>query len=157
MYAVTIQSWRRLVLRIVIPFGVLTAIFVVWPILFDGLNFHESVRWFPWSFYLGLIAFLLAFLFVACPLIGYFRAKRQGVLGPNHFGLSPEGIRVESPKGQSLVYWSAVKRMAATKSRFFLFFGPVNALVLPRRAFESQAGFEAAQTEARVLLTGRGH
>jgi len=153
IYAVTTQSWRRLALRILILIGVLVAVFVVLPIVLDGLTFRESVRSFPWNFYFGLTAFLLLFLFGASPLIGFFRAKRQNLLGPHQLTLSNEGVRVESPKGQSLVYWSAIQRTTATRSRLFLFIGPMSALIFPRRAFRDQTSFEAAIGEAKGLWT----
>jgi hypothetical protein len=151
IYAVTFQSWRRLVLRVVILFGILIAIFISLPIIIDGQSLRESVRWFPWDIYLGLIAFLLLFLFGAGPLIAYFRAKRQGALGPNVLALSDDGVRFEGPKGESLIYWHAFTRFVATRSRFLLFIGPANALVLPKRAFADQMSFEAFghETERR--------
>jgi hypothetical protein len=149
IYAVTIQSWRRVALKILLPIGVLAAVFVAIPIALDGLTFRESVRSFPWDFYLGLTVLLLLFVFGVCPLIGFFRAKRQGLLGPVQLTLSNEGVRVESRKGQSLVYWSAIPRTIATKSRLFLFIGSVTALVLPRRAFGDQKSFETAMSAAK--------
>jgi hypothetical protein len=152
MYAVTFQSWRRIVLKILILFGALIAAFIALPMITNGLTFRESAYWFPWDFYLGLVLFLLLFIFGACPPISYFRSKRQGFLGPNHIGLSSDGARLEGPKGQSLVYWSAVKHLVETKSRLFLFIGPSNAIVIPKRAFADQAGFEAAIGEAKAHL-----
>jgi hypothetical protein len=96
-----------------------------------------------------LTVLLLLFVFGVCPLIGFFRAKRQGLLGPVQLTLSNEGVRVESRKGQSLVYWSAIPRTIATKSRLFLFIGSVTALVLPRRAFGDQKSFETAMSAAK--------
>jgi hypothetical protein len=139
-----------------ILFGVLIAAFIALPMITDGLSLRESAYPFPWDFYLGLILFLLLFIFGACPLISYFRLKRQGYLGPNHIGLSNDGARLDGPKGQSLVYWSAVKRLVQTKSRLFLFIGPSNAIVVPKRAFADQGGFEAAIGEAKALLNASG-
>lgn len=150
LYAVTFQSWRRLIGRVLVLFGILIAIFIAVPIILDGLSFLESVRWFPWDFYLGLIGFLLLFLFGVCPLINYFRLKRQGVLGPNYFEFADDGVRLESPKGKLLVYWNAVTRFVTSQTRFLLFIGPANALVVPRRAFESQAGYEASISDAKA-------
>ena len=152
LYAVTFQSWRRILLKIFILFGVLIAAFIALPMITDDLSLRESAYWFPWDFYLGLIVFLLLLIFGACPLISFFRLKRQGFLGPNHIGLSKEGARLEGPKGESLIYWSAVKPLVETKSRLFLFVGPSNAIVLPRRAFVDQAGLSAAVGEAKAFL-----
>ena len=150
MYAVTFQSWRRLALKILILFGVLIAAFIALPIIMDGESLRETVCWFPWGFYLGLVAFLLLFLFGACPLISYFRLKRQGLLGPNQFEFSNDGVRLETRKGESLIYWSAVTRFVTTKNRLFLFIGPANALVLPRRAFGDQGSFNAVIANAKA-------
>src|SRR5215213_5944016 len=105
MYSVTMQSWRRLLFRIVVLIGILVAVFIALPMVLDRVSFRESVSWFPWNFYLGLTAFLVFFLFGVCPLIAYFRSKRNGDLGPNRLKFSDEGVRIESPKGESLVYW----------------------------------------------------
>jgi hypothetical protein len=151
MYAVTFQSWRRLILKIVILFGILIAVLIAISMFLDGASLNESVSWFPWDFYLGLVIILLLFIFCVCPLIAYLRTRRQGALGPNYFGWSDEGVRFENRKAKSLVYWSAVKRVVATKRRVFLFFGPANALVLPRRAFDDRESFDAAAREANAF------
>jgi YcxB-like protein len=153
MYAVTLQTWRRPAARILILIGALVVIFLAIPVLFDGVSLQESIDWFPWLFYAGLTAFLLLFVFGACPLIAYYRSKCQEELGPNRFEFLDEGLRVQGPKAQSLVYWSAVKRVTATKNRLFIFIGPALAFIVPSRAFRDQAAFEAAFAEAKARST----
>jgi hypothetical protein len=156
IYAVTFRSWRRILLRISILFGILIALFIALPVA-DGSTFWESVSWFPWRMYLGLVAFLLGFLFGICPLISYIHAKRQGTVGPHFIGLSKEGLRLKSPQGESLVYWSGVKRIVASRSRLFAFISPSSAIILPRRAYDSQASFQDARDEVNLHFKAAKH
>lgn len=149
IYAVTLHSWRTYAFRILILFGILMVIFIVL-LLLDGATIRESLSWFPFGLYLGLAAFLLAFLMGVAPLISYFRSKRQGTLGPNHIIATDEGVRIDGPKGQSLVYWSAFQRIVIAGNRLLLFIGPVQAFVFPKRVFPDEASFAACVKEAEA-------
>lgn len=118
--------------------------FVVEWLLLDGRTFWQAQAelWAEWdiSIYAGLFYFV--FLIGLCPLFSYFRTRRQGLLGPNRFSFNDGGVRVESPKADSLVFWPTFKRVVFTKQRLFLFVTPASAFILPRRAFDNQAEFE---------------
>jgi hypothetical protein len=152
MYAIAAQLWRRLAIRVIVLALIFFAVVVALPVVLDGVSFTRSVAWLPWRFGAGLTALMLVYYLGICPLIGYLRLRRQrGGLGPHRFKLLEEGIGVEGSRGQSLVYWRGLKRVAATKHRIFLFLSPATALILPRRAFESDAQFDRWAERAKEL------
>src|SRR5436190_4950483 len=142
LYSVTIRSWRHILLRILISMGIMGLVFLAIPIVVDGATLRQSASWFPLELVLGLSAFLLLFIVGICPSIFYIRMRRQGLLGPNRTSFSDEGVKVESTKAQSLVFWPAFNRIAVTKARLFMFTTPASAIILPKRAFQGEAEFE---------------
>lgn len=149
IYAVTFQSWKRIVFKILSLFAILVGALIGLFSLMDGSSVVEQVQSFPWKFYSGLIASLLLFVFLVAPAISYLRARRRGLLGPHQISVLDDGIKVESPQGESLLYWSAITRLVATSKRLFLFVSPVNALIVPRRAFANQDDFDDSIVQAR--------
>src|SRR5215212_2803208 len=148
MFAVTAQAWRRTVLVVAIIVAMMAIVVAGLPVVLDGVSVQDSLAWVPWQICLWVGVVLLLFYFAACPLIGYARLKRQGLLGLHRFTLLDDGVRVESPRGETLAYWQGLKRVTATPSRLFLFVGPTMAFVLPRRAFHDPAEFDVAVADA---------
>lgn len=147
LFAVAAQSWRALLL-IIFTGEALILVFIVGLSLFDGANLAAAVDWFPWEMLAWIALLWIVTFFAIAPLIGYVRAKRQGLLGPHKLWLVDTGVRVESSKGESLVYWSGFRRVIATRHRLCLFLRMRAAVVVPRSAFRSHADFENFATVA---------
>ena len=147
IYGAMLHGWRRLA-RLLIVVELLWIVLIVGINLADDATFYEAIRWIDWKLLLigGLV--LIAFWFGLCPLLGYWRIKGAGVLGPSRFSLVDRGIRIESPKAESVVYWSGIRRTIQTSSRFYLFLVTTGAIIIPRRAFDSDAAYRAWIDEA---------
>ncbi len=149
LFAVAIQSWRRILLIIILGEAVLFAVMVGLAVIIDGESLKEAVHWIPWKM-LALVALVwIATFAVLSPVLGYARMRRQGSLGPHFYWLCDQGVRAETPSGRTLVYWSAFRRVFATKYRLYLFLRSRGALIMPRRAFDSEENFEAFAAAAR--------
>ena len=143
LLAVAAHSWRTLLMIILVGEAVLIAVLAGIDVVMGDATILDAIRWIPW-WLLATVAVVwgVTFLFVA-PLIGYIRARRQRILGPNLVSFRGDGIQLEGRQGQSLVYWSAIKRVVANRTRPYLFIRSRVAIVVPRRAVESDAEFEA--------------
>lgn len=148
LYAVAFHSWLSLLIRILLLPGLVLVLLAILTV-FGGTSLIDSVLGFPWEFILGLMGLIILIRMAVAPLANYFDGRRARNLGPIRFELRGEGIRVEARDGQTLVYWSAVKRVKATKSRLFLFTGQALAFVVPMRAFSNRGEFEAEVIRAR--------
>jgi len=148
IYGAYIHGWPRLI-RLLIIIEILWMVLMIGVSLFDGWSLSGAIIWMNWRLLVfGGIA-LVAFWIVVCPLIGFWRAKRAGLLGPNEFSMVEKGIRAQTPKSDSVVYWSAIRRTVRTPSHFYLFLVTAGALIIPRRAFENEAAFGAFVNTAR--------
>jgi hypothetical protein len=65
--------------------------------------------------------------------------------------IDEQGVHATTNKGSSSLKWSAIEKVAQTEDAFYLYVGPVNAHVIPRRAFESRAAFEEFTSNVRRL------
>ncbi len=148
LYAVTLQSWRSHLVRL-LPLPAIVLIILIVLAAVGGSSVAESVLEFPWEFILGLVALILVLRAGVVPFANYLDGRRNRDLGPIRFELSGEGIRIEARDGKSILYWSAVRRVKATKNRLFLFTGPALAYILPRRAFSEDTDFAQAVEQAR--------
>jgi hypothetical protein len=72
-----------------------------------------------------------------------FAAKRSPFHAPQSFGLYPTALVVSSPKGKSEVPFSSFSDLKRDDQRMYFFMTPRLAYVVPRRAFDSDADFEA--------------
>jgi hypothetical protein len=84
---------------------------------------------------------IVAFWFGLCPFLAYLRVKRAGAGGPNTFALTDQGIRLQTPRSESVVYWNAVRRTVSNSQRLYLFFSSPGAIIVPRRSFASDDDF----------------
>lgn len=148
LYGALLYGWRRFV-RILI---IVELLWITLSVGVDLLNGATAARAFSapnWTI-LGIGGVLLAaFWFGLCPLLGYFRIKRAGLLGPNRLTLSERGVRLESPKSESLIYWAAIRRMTLTASRLYLYLITYGTIIVPRRCFADESAFGAWAATAR--------
>jgi hypothetical protein len=65
------------------------------------------------------------------------------LIGPRRLTLSPGLLNYSTPISQMLNRWSGVERIAIGRDAFYVYLSSVQAIVVPRRAFGSDAEFTA--------------
>jgi len=65
--------------------------------------------------------------------------NNKSLLGHNTIELTPEGILGKSLAGESKINWSSVDKISQNDKYIFIYIGTVNALVIPKHAFSSNA------------------
>jgi hypothetical protein len=63
--------------------------------------------------------------------------------------IAEDGIHGSSPKGTSILNWSALTKVAESDTDLYLFVGPMNAIVIPRKAVQSADEYERFAAELR--------
>jgi hypothetical protein len=63
--------------------------------------------------------------------------ESKGYFGPCSLSIAAEGIVETKPNGESKRKWAAVTRIVVTSQHVFVYTSPVEAFILPRRAFDS--------------------
>ena len=76
-------------------------------------------------------------------------ARRNPLYAPQTFSLTGDGLRVSSPKGMSELPWTTFRDVKCVDDRLFMFLSDRLAYVVPRRAFDSDAGFQAFAAAAQ--------
>jgi len=147
LYAVNFRAWRTYLKIVAVLETIFIALILVLPLI-DGATLLQAIEQADWWFALGMGLILLIFYAGFCPLIGYFRSKRQKVLGPNYFSFDGEGVSVENAKAKSVVFWSGITRVLRSDTRLFLFIRPGVAFIIPRRALPSFEAFSMLAEEA---------
>ncbi len=113
----------------------------------DGRQFMEAAKDL-WAFYLLPILFLIIYI----PLFK-FQTRRyynkylkegdsSGFFGKWSLSLEDDGIHVANPESQSILFWPSFKKIIMTPDYLFLYTSGITALVIPRRAFESEKDLE---------------
>jgi hypothetical protein len=78
-------------------------------------------------------------------------------LGPTRIRLQPEGVITTSPIGTSVLDWSAFSEITTTSDYVFLQLDSLSAIIVPRRAFNTEAGFEDFVAAARSFKESAAH
>jgi hypothetical protein len=65
--------------------------------------------------------------------------------------LSNEGLFVRSPDSESCYFWRGIERIDATATHAFFYLLTIQAVIVPARAFRSEAQFSAFVEYARAL------
>lgn len=65
----------------------------------------------------------------------------RNLVGERRIAISPEYVVCSSPGTQQVARWSGVERVLIEKNYLFIFITALDALVLPRRAFNSEQHF----------------
>ena len=80
----------------------------------------------------------------------YSATKSKGVLGKHTLVIEPSGVTEKSTVAESKSTWSGIERIEDDSQYVYIFTGPLQAQVIPKRAFrsneESQTFLEAAKT-----------
>jgi hypothetical protein len=68
--------------------------------------------------------------------------------------LNPEGVLQITPLATSLIDWAAVERICQTDVYAFIYISPLEAYVIPERAFRNEGEFHAFADQARAFHQG---
>jgi hypothetical protein len=77
------------------------------------------------------------------PLLLHRSLRRQGLLEPMTISIGPEHLLVRAARADTRIKWSAIKRIKLMRNRLFVFSSKTVAHIVPRRAFSSDADFNA--------------
>ena len=91
---------------------------------------------------LMLVCFIVA-LWAVLALLTMISRRNKPFICQKTITLGDEGFIVESQYGRSETRWTAVQKLARTRTRFFIYLGQASALVIPRRAFENKTNWDA--------------
>ncbi|MEN3929721.1 YcxB family protein [Microvirga sp. W0021] len=115
----------------------------------------------PFSMYLGTA------LYYALIMLGYRLTKKmrlqdmfQMMTGANKEitnTLTENGIQAIASHVQSACGWQCILRMETTSEYMFLFIGPAEAFIFPKRGFKSQEDFESAIAFAKQRVVPEGN
>ncbi len=113
----------------------------------DGRQFMIAARVY-WVFYLTPILFLIIFIpFSKFQTRRYYnKYLKEGdssvFFDKWSLSLEDDGIHVANPESQSILFWPSFKKFIMTPDYLFLYTSGITALVIPRRAFESEKDLE---------------
>lgn len=83
------------------------------------------------------------------------RALRLGLYGEKdreiRATLDERGLELEDKHGEGIRYWSGIHRVSKTDSHLFVYLQPMQAAILPLRAFQSEAQFRGFTKLAEEL------
>ena len=92
---------------------------------------------------LCLIAGVFAGPWTWHPFIAHRSMRRENLLERHVIRIEPEHFAVHSAKAEARIRWSAISKIRRKSDRLFLFSSKSIAHIIPRRAFESDADFDA--------------
>ena len=121
--------------------------------ILSGLILASSFGWNATGMATLTIISLISLLWLPiAPMVWQMKAKnkikalyREGQLKEREaltLYITPIGIRTETEDGESSLKWSGVKQILTTPSHIYLYVSNINALVVPRSAFTSEADCE---------------
>jgi hypothetical protein len=109
------------------------------------------IAWGDWSPYalivVLIVAVVLGYSLFYRRLLGWVLRRRlkdpayQKLLGGRKLEITPDGISLSWTAGNSTTLWSGVSKIIATEQHAFFYLSPVEAHILPKRAFPSDAAF----------------
>ena len=103
-----------------------------------------------WPLFLGPLLFALFALFVGPHLRWPTRqlsrrlvseGRNTGFYGQCELAIDTDGLTESRPSGSTIRNWSSVERIATTPTHMFVYTSGVEAFVVPRRAFATEAEF----------------
>jgi hypothetical protein len=88
----------------------------------------------------------------------YAASKSKGILGEHQLTVEPNGIATWSPANESKIAWYGVERIESDDQYIYIYTSPLQAHVIPKRAFssveEAKSFLEAAQTYRSAAVAG---
>ena len=153
---VTYSARDIVVLNLVVwPFwakllAIIGALLILVPMLLrllDDYPISDAILDIDWTFTAEVLV-VLALWIVLVIAVAFWRQRRKGVLGPIEFVLTADGVSFHNRQMKGIVFWSAIERLKLRRGRLFLFMTQRSGLILPRRAFASDAEFEGFVAKA---------
>jgi hypothetical protein len=143
---------RRQFRRIWVAVGILMAF------VFIAVGGLRAEMLFPLVIGLLVVAVLLAPPLVRrrvrrqyAKIFGHRLPRQQTVV------LSNEGLFVRTPDAESCYFWRGIERIDMTPAHAFFYLMAIQAVVVPARAFRSEAQFQAFVNHARKLWAEAQH
>jgi YcxB-like protein len=100
--------------------------------LYSGVLF--CLFWFPWVYRRKVRK-------IVAGMIG--EGRNRTLLGRQRVTISPEGISRSSDFDQSTISWSGIEQVVKDKNYAFVYTSALSAIIVPRRAFADDIGFDA--------------
>ena len=79
-------------------------------------------------------------------------SEKQGFLGKHRFEIADDGFHEETEGTRSFAAWDVIRRVTITKRFIYVVVSAYCIHVIPRRAFESDAGYESFGDELQKRL-----
>jgi hypothetical protein len=131
--------------------AIIAALLIAIPIIFsllDGYSVAGALGSIDWLFTIVVILILIAWVGVAT-VFSYWRRARKGLHGPIQFALAQEGLSFRSRQMEGVAFWQSIKSVKNRGGRLYLFISARVAFIIPRRAFGTEAAFDAFVAEAQ--------
>jgi hypothetical protein len=126
---------------------------VLFPIIFGVLSYRDGYRGIELFFqalpYLLLALSVVFGIYFVGPWYAVRTRRKYGWAEPMCVRLTDQGISTHHPNQQSLFYWSKIREVAVHGVHIFLFTTPSCAIIIPQRAFNSSADFDAFAAAAQ--------
>ena len=139
-YALVAQNWHYWTEILALLAALLIGMPTVFAVL-DGHDWITALHSVDWFFAAAVLALACVFILVAAAL-GYGWAKWKKLIVPTKFLVTEQGVSLTNAYVESVMRWSAFKRVETGNDRLFLFVTRRTAFSLPRRAFANDAQFD---------------
>ncbi|HJX36740.1 MAG TPA: YcxB family protein [Dehalococcoidales bacterium] len=134
----------RLLLRIIIPIGIVALIATILSALLGGINIGTTL-------FIGLLELFVVIYSIFFPKIiqmilrksnnRVFSQKPNAVIGKHQVSINPEGFTDINETGQSTIRWNGISWLGRNDKYLFLKLADSSFGILPKRAFHGEANF----------------
>jgi len=90
----------------------------------------------------ALFLFMLVYLSLSV-LITYSAKNSKNILAKHRMVLTKEGCSIESENRKGDIRWAGVNKIRKGRWHIYLYIGPDNAHIIPKRAFNSSVEYDA--------------
>ncbi|MDP9195337.1 MAG: YcxB family protein [Pseudomonadota bacterium] len=108
--------------------------------------------WLPFCVFFLLSPFLNRFIYVRRVKALFAKGKNRSIFGPWTITISPEHVLVETPWIRTTVAWPAIEKVERVRDDIYIYITTASAWSVPRRAFDSEATFQAFYNECRKYV-----
>ncbi len=142
--ALNIQRYGLALIFLIFPFiiAAMTSISLTLWLLVYGTIFVVWIRFYP-KYYMNSTRKRIIRLIQ--------EGNSASLLGDRSVILTDEAVEEISPQGESRVTWGSIERIDETDEYIYIYTSPVNAYLVPTRAFEGTA------QKSEFLMTLRNH
>lgn len=131
------RSQRRLLLSQVTLIFSTCVVVMIWP----GWSLTERVVFFVAFSFLSIVGYPMYYRRAIKRNAKkiYAAAQSQGILGEHTLTLATEGFATSCSANESRISWSGVERIDSDEQYIYIYTSPLQAHVIPKRAFSSAA------------------